>query len=362
MRSREGAASAMTERELGTYQMLWDCPRCETQRLLGLDHRHCPSCGAAQDPKLRYFPSEADKIAARDHRYTGADKVCPACETPTSALANHCPSCGSPLEGAASAPLRREQGAGEGAAFLPDSARVAKEERRAERVGREGETDKAQRPHRLRVVLIGVVLALVFIGAALSLTWKKAVEVTVLGHEWVRTIAIEEVRLVPDIAWRDQLPFGAREVSCHREQRSTRRLEDGQTCTRRRRDLGDGTFKEVEECRPRYREEPIYDQRCAFVIDRWVQVREVTVEGHALTEAPRWPEIVLRRTGQCIGCEREGRRSERYELRLLLLPAREERRCVLPEPKWKAFAVGRTVAAKARVVGGGLDCDSIGDR
>ena len=28
------------------YEMLWDCAFCGTQKLLGLQHRHCPSCGA----------------------------------------------------------------------------------------------------------------------------------------------------------------------------------------------------------------------------------------------------------------------------------------------------------------------------
>ena len=47
----------------GTYQMLWDCKFCGTQKLLGVTHRHCPNCGAAQDPERRYFPAEADMVA-----------------------------------------------------------------------------------------------------------------------------------------------------------------------------------------------------------------------------------------------------------------------------------------------------------
>src|SRR5688572_28230933 len=39
------------------FQMLWDCRFCGTSKLLGLDHRHCPNCGAAQDPEWRYFPA-----------------------------------------------------------------------------------------------------------------------------------------------------------------------------------------------------------------------------------------------------------------------------------------------------------------
>ena len=99
----------MSERDLGTYQMLWDCPSCDTPKLLGLDHRHCPNCGAAQEPARRYYPSDEDKIAVRDHRYTGKDKICPACESPASALAHNCGNCGSPLDEAKEVKTREEQ-------------------------------------------------------------------------------------------------------------------------------------------------------------------------------------------------------------------------------------------------------------
>ncbi len=85
----------------GTYQMLWDCPYCGSEKLLGLDHRHCPTCGAPQDPARRYFPSEADKIAVVDHRFSGADRVCPSCQTPNAATCEFCGNCGTPLSEAA---------------------------------------------------------------------------------------------------------------------------------------------------------------------------------------------------------------------------------------------------------------------
>ena len=39
-----------------SYQMLWDCRHCGSEGLLGLDHKHCPGCGGAQDTGSRYFP------------------------------------------------------------------------------------------------------------------------------------------------------------------------------------------------------------------------------------------------------------------------------------------------------------------
>ena len=75
----------MAERstDLGTYQMLWDCPYCGTPKLLALDHKHCPACGGAQDPTRRYFPKDDEKIAVEGHVFVGKDKICGACEAPT---------------------------------------------------------------------------------------------------------------------------------------------------------------------------------------------------------------------------------------------------------------------------------------
>ncbi len=40
-----------------TYEMLWDCKYCGQRKNLGLSHRHCPNCGAPQDPAARYYPT-----------------------------------------------------------------------------------------------------------------------------------------------------------------------------------------------------------------------------------------------------------------------------------------------------------------
>ena len=82
-----------------TYEMLWSCEYCGAKKLLGKTHRHCPECGAAQDPARRYFPSEEEKVAVEDHVFVGADVHCPACKAPMSKAAKHCAECGAPLEG-----------------------------------------------------------------------------------------------------------------------------------------------------------------------------------------------------------------------------------------------------------------------
>src|SRR5688572_33143594 len=85
----------------GFYEMLWDCDHCETKGLLGKSQRHCPECGAKQNPDKRYFPKEGEAKRAEGHSYVGSDRSCPACNAPQSAKSHNCTHCGAPLDGSA---------------------------------------------------------------------------------------------------------------------------------------------------------------------------------------------------------------------------------------------------------------------
>ena len=113
------------------YQMLWDCPACDTPKLLGLTHRHCPACGSPQDPASRYFPPEGEEIAVEDHQYAGADRVCGACDTPSAAIAEFCGGCGSPMDDAKEARRRTDQVAEAGQSFESDDAKGARSDFKA---------------------------------------------------------------------------------------------------------------------------------------------------------------------------------------------------------------------------------------
>ena len=38
-------------------------------------------------------------------------------------------------------------------------------------------------------------------------------------------------------------------------------------------DRGDGTYTKKRECTPKYRKEPVYDQKCRYKIDKWSLAR-----------------------------------------------------------------------------------------
>jgi hypothetical protein len=112
-------------------------------------------------------------------------------------------------------------------------------------------------------------------------------KLTVTAHRWERSVAVEEFRDVQDTAWQNEVPRDARLVTCQRAERSSRQVEDGETCRTERVDKKDGTFEEVEKCRKKYRSEPVYDDRCNFTVQRWNQVDAVRLVGNGI--APAWP-------------------------------------------------------------------------
>jgi hypothetical protein len=313
------------------YEMFWDCGYCGTTKLLGLTHRHCPSCGAPQDPAKRYFPSDADKVLARDHMFVGADRTCPACRAPNSARSQCCGGCGAPLDGAAEVARVVESAVAAAPALKP--------------------------PRKSRKPWIWGVLAALVLGIWVF-TRTKPATLSVAGHRWKRTIEIE--RLVPatESAWCDQVPAGVQVLDRSREVRSQRKVEDGEDCNTRKVDQGDGTYVEREECRPRYRSEPIYGERCRYTVLRWQTEQTLESDGTSLLDAPRWPLVQSLRAGKGEGSEREGQRSQRYTLTLVDGEG-DEHTCEVDEPTWRALRDGAAVEAEVRALTGAPACDRL---
>ncbi len=341
----------MASRDLGTYQMLWDCGFCGTEKLLGLTHRHCPNCGSPQDPARRYFPSEADKVAVADHRYTGADKVCGNCQTPNGAAATHCGNCGSALDGTKEAERVHQRDASSEAGKSLEAQKKA-----AQRAAASPPAEPPKKKGRGCLLLIGLLIFAVDSVVVCSTFWTRSAALTVSGHTWERAIAVEAYGPDKDSAWCDQMPGGAYDVSQTEKERSTNKVADGETCTTKQVDNGDGTFKEVEDCQTTYRSEPVYDAWCSYTIDRWSRARTEEASGEGTT--PVWPTVRLGRTGDCVGCEREGARTEKYVV-TFKDQAGDAQTCELPEARWKAMAKGSRWEGEVRVLTGGLDCGEL---
>lgn len=342
----------MAEEQLvGRYEMLWDCEYCGTQGLLGLTHRHCPECGAVQDPERRYYPDDEHKVAVDDHRYSGTDQICASCGAASSAAASHCGNCGAALDDAAGAVQRREQTEGAGGGFDRDSVERGRQERDG------SVASPPPKKSRTWMIVVGVVVAVVAVILVVVL-WRATAQLTVAGVEWRRSIAIETMSDVRESDWRDRVPRDARGVSCRREKRSTKKVEDGETCKKKRRDKGDGTFEEVKTCRPTYRDEPGYDDKCSYTVRRWKKSRSVDAQGTSVAPEPAWPTVQLTRTGTGLGAEREGKRTEVYRARLADKDG-EEHECDVAFARFRQLTPGSRWTGDVRVVSGGLACDTL---
>jgi hypothetical protein len=315
-----------------TYEMLWDCAYCGQKKLLGLSQRHCPKCGGPQDATKRYFPPDDERVAVQDHPFVGADVQCPACNAWNSKAAAHCTGCGGPLAQGRAAPL---------AAAPPEASRP---------------------PKKSRAVLWAVLAALTCaVGLVVVLVfWKRGGSFEVSGHTWERSVEIERFGPVHKAAWCDELPSGARVVGRHPEKRGTKKIPDGQDCTKKKKDNGDGTYKEVTECTPKYREDPVMGDRCDYEADQWQTVRTATASGALPADPPRWPPLDLKQQGACAGCEREGKHKEQYSLLVRDPASGKDHTCAFADSaKWTGFKDGARYDGTIGVVSGALDCDSL---
>ncbi|MRR51802.1 MAG: hypothetical protein EG825_12980 [Rhodocyclaceae bacterium] len=321
------------------FEMLWDCPVCNTQGLLGKAQRHCPMCGAAQDPARRYFPPPGTEVEARGHQFVGVDWRCAYCESPNSAAAAHCTGCGAGQDGSKPVAIVLDDAAVP--APVPPSAAVSP-------------SKSARWPWVLGIAL----LVALGVFASLFFTTREAL-VEVASRSWEREIQIERLSEVSEAAWCDALPADAYAVTRSREQRSTRKVEAGQECHERRVDMGDGTFAKKQECTPRYRDEPVFDDRCQFRVKRWRVARSVRADSQ-LVANPVWPGVGALQPGpggvSSLGTEREGARRERYTLKLTA--GGKSWQCDIPQSVWERYPEGSSTPLKVRLTGG-ADCGSL---
>lgn len=320
------------------FEMLWDCPQCGTKGLLGKSQRHCPACGMAQDPSKRYFPEPGQEVEATGHQYVGVDWTCAYCDTPNAALAAFCANCGGPKDGAKTVAL-----VSDGPAAPPPAAPQA----------------MPPRPGFPWVKLAAAVMLLLVAGLGFLFFSKHDETATVSALRWSRTIDVERFVAASDSAWCDSLPAGAYSVTHTREQRGTRKIEDGQECTDKRVDMGDGTFRKQRDCHTRYREEPVYDDRCHFHINRWQLARTEKAAGDA-SAPPLWPSPRLSQPAfslDGLGRERLGGRHERYTAELQSSKGKTWS-CDLPATSWANLKQGESVTVKVRGTGGAV-CDTL---
>jgi hypothetical protein len=317
------------EESQGFFEMLWDCEHCDTRGLLAKSQRYCANCGAPQNPDKRYFPKEGEAVRVDGHKFEGADRTCPACKAPQSAAGKNCIHCGSPLDGSAAV-----RGVMDTQAAAPASA-------------------KPRRPGR-RIWPFVVAVLVIFGG---GIWWRclrtREAEVVVAAHTWKRAIAIEEFAERSEEAWRNQVPLDASFPVCRERERSKRQIPDGEDCRTERRDNKDGTFEQVQKCKPKYRSEPVMDSWCRFTARRWRPVTELTTSGTGMS--PAWPgDAPAADARASLGARRQGRRTE-----TLTLQFTGHGSCDVSDAIWRKYKDGQKLKVDVRASSGDVVCSSL---
>jgi RNA polymerase subunit RPABC4/transcription elongation factor Spt4 len=342
------------------YEMLWDCRFCGTTKLLGKTHRFCPACGSPQDPSWRYYPADDEKIAVKDHVYVGADKTCASCGTLNAANAEFCPRCGAPQTEAAQVKQLGMRSAEKDQKLDREDLTARQDAEAAILVSGIAQTaPKKSSGFKLwHLGLVAVVLAVIGGGLFVVFSTRES-SVYVSDFRWERSIDVEEMRAVSDSSVCSSMPGDAYDVDRRREQVDTRRVADGETCRRVQVDQGDGTFREQQQCETKYREEAVYGDVCYYTVDRWDFDRTVESEGDKDTE-PFWEDLNLRRTGSCLGCEREvdDSRKESYIL-VLTGDGGTEYECAVEYEVWDSAELESTWKLSIGSVMGDARCDTL---
>lgn len=330
------------------YEMLWDCAHCGTKKLLGLSHRHCPSCGAPQNADERYFPADSEKIAVKDHVYCGKDIVCRYCGAYNSRNSRHCRECGAPASEGSDARLQADEVHDQGT-FPGHTA-----------VGQAATTPSAKRTSSKAWTGVLIGLGVLVVAIATFVLWKRDASFEVVEQAWLREVDVERFGPVKEVNWCDSVPAGAQVTRTYEAVRTHEKVPAGEDCKTRKIDRGDGTFAEQRECTPRYESRPVKADKCDYTIDRWSRESTESASGKGTTPAPSWPEVNTGAACTRVGCRRAGEQRETYSITLRGADGQTDE-CDVSVEQWASSSVGKRLRGRVRVLGGGVDCDSLTD-
>lgn len=336
----------------------WDCPVCGRKGNRGPD-KFCGGCGSPRGPEVKfYLPEDAPEVTeaeALKRAQAGPDWVCPYCGADNPSTNEFCSGCGAPRDGAKTREVveHRLDAPPPMVAPLASAPQAGSRWKKGLGIGCLG--------------LVALVALFVLLGR------PKSTTLTVTGHHWLRTIAVEELRPVTEQAWEGEVPSGARVLDSRREVHHVDHIQIGsetrtrtvnervQTGTERvkvgTKDLGNGYFEDIYEDRPKYetrsrqetyqepvyRDQPVYRNRIRYEIQKWMPDREARAEGQ--DRSPAWPDPRLGSQ------EREGKREELYEVLFRTAKGENATWKAPSEQAWSGLEEGRTY--KGKVYGDG---------
>ncbi|PJA38809.1 hypothetical protein CO180_02410 [candidate division WWE3 bacterium CG_4_9_14_3_um_filter_41_6] len=368
------------------------CDACGT--IYAASQVKCPNCGEPHSAKVPMSLSgarEVTDLVELSRAYAGADLVCGSCGVRNHAGSTTCKQCGSPLDDA-------EQFHG-GITDEPPTKPVHRSNQSrpsstgeqiqptfdirsgASRSGGVSGGSSYQSPTRLPLPIqrysaygtshisdtyipwqaIGIVATFVLLMT--FLLWPHQETVTVTGFTRERSVTVQAYQWVPEEDWEDNVPSGAITISSRRAQRSTEQVEVGQewvdpppiNCKPAGEEInnlynGFAKITPYEECddppgyyEPVYEDQPVYDTKVSYKIQKWVTVQRGTdrIEG----KTSSWHSYGA--SGQKVDIG-----AIRYIVVLQMKEDASVRDKVVSEQDWNLFHENMTLVARMNRIGG----------
>lgn len=319
----------------------WDCNQCGTKNILGREMA-CPGCGITRANDTKFYLAYGEPVVADPEQIKrankGADWYCPYCRRGNQNDSAKCSQCGA-ARNTSPAPQNEKR-------EYKENSNVS---------------------GLIKTAVASGILFLVFLSG--FLIWPQRVDVEVTGFSWERIIDVMTYRTVIEEDW--GVPANGHELSHQREIRSYNHVIDHyETRTRTvqtgteeyncgTRDLGNGYFEDITCSRavygnetyeePVYRDDPIYDTKYRYKINKWVPNRTETAgKSESSTKDPQWPNIKLVGNGaDILGNEREGGRSEKYIVHFISKEKKPRKFSeVFDQEHWKTFEYRAVYEAK----------------
>jgi hypothetical protein len=336
----------------------WDCPSCGSKGIPGTTY-DCPNCGRQRGKETKFYMKSGPVEYVAGHKVVGADWYCEYCGALNSAGKTVCENCGSPKSESKDdyfslknppKPKQPEPSVHKATAPSFDPLSIIHKVKQSS----------------LAIKLIAGIILLIIVSNLISSFISKPRDYAYDVKEltWENSIEIEEYKTFRESDW--YLPNGARLVDTNWEIRTYESVLDHyETVTRSRQvpdgghyetsysDNGDGTFTEestyvtdytteyYEEDEPVYRQEPVYDTKYYYDIDRWVYERTETTTGK--DKNPYWADITLNDK------ERESGRDSKYTMtgirhyRSFFKDRTKEETYEIQESWWKQIQNGQTL-------------------
>ena len=376
----------------------WDCPFCGHKKIGGLT-TVCPNCNTARGQNVTFYMADSknyidDSVAKTINR--NPDWLCSFCDTLNNDDLDTCRVCGaskveSKLNYFENKEKQQKHSKKVDSAYKTSNSEINLEKNinKTNTVSKEDEIEFPVKNNKnsysnthpsknvfskfnnRAIKITAIVLAVVLsISALVWLLVPKTQEGVVEGFSWERSISVEEYKTFEESDW--VLPSGARLLYTKDEIRTYERVIDHyETKTRTyteevfdhmdtvvvgHRDNGNGTFEEITQNvpvyrtetrtetyeEPVYREDPVYDTKYYYEIDRWTHKEYVKTSG--TDKKPYWGEYEYGKK------EREGTKNETYYIEVLN-SKKENKKYSIKYDTWNTLQKGNTVKLKVYING-----------